>query len=49
MIYFLIFLIGFIATACSLTGAILIGIQENQDFADRQAAIDQKDAAKASR
>ena len=47
MIYFLIFIIGCIATACSLTGAVLIGFQESQDFRDRQAAIDQNDASKA--
>ena len=45
MIYFLIFLIGCIATGCTLTGAVLIGMQEEQDFTDRQDAIDQKEAS----
>lgn len=34
----LIFFLGLIATACSLTGAILICRQEEQDFEDRATA-----------
>jgi hypothetical protein len=45
----LIFLLGCIATACSLTGAILICSQEDRDRSDRletmnQSAADQADS-----
>lgn len=39
MIYTLIFLLGSIATICSLTGAVLIGRQEEQDFVDREDLV----------
>ncbi len=46
----LIFLLGCIATACSLTGAILICSQEDRDRSDRveimnQKAVDQTDSS----
>lgn len=34
----LIFFLGFIVTACTLTGAILICRQEEQDFEQRKIA-----------
>ncbi len=46
----LIFLLGCIATACSLTGAILICSQEDRDRSDRveimkQKTVDQTDSS----
>ena len=40
----LIFLLGCIATACSLTGAILICSQEDQDRSDRLEVMNQNAA-----
>jgi hypothetical protein len=48
MIYFLIFLIGCVATGCTLTGAVLIGIQEEQDFTDRREASEVKKSERLS-
>ncbi len=40
----LIFLLGCVATACSLTGAILICSQEDQDRSDRLETVERKAA-----